>query len=178
MKKESPERTQLPGVFQTVGHGSVHSPLVPEGCSQCVEAVAELPGHPLGHHLDSLNSAADNPADEECLPLRETARRFDFRTDCVHGTEDLDAFSQIRGGVFQRGLEGGTVVSRQPAEALALLVWSQVHGLSPGGLSLCSSVLRATFLALLDIIGMYNREFGYEMGGIYHIDHLRCGKVL
>ena len=42
--------------------------------------------------------------------------------------EDLDAFSQIR-GVFQRGLEGGTIVSQQNSEALALLVWSQVHGL-------------------------------------------------
>jgi len=65
----------------------------------------------------------------EHLKLMFSARRFDLGEDCVHGTEDLDAFSQIK-GVFQRGLEGGAIVSRQPAEALALLVWSQVHGLS------------------------------------------------
>ncbi|MDZ7792176.1 MAG: hypothetical protein U5P10_00370 [Spirochaetia bacterium] len=31
---------------------------------------------------------------------------------------------------FNGALKGGTIVSQQPAEALALLVWSQVHGLS------------------------------------------------
>ena len=65
----------------------------------------------------------------EHLKLMFSARRFDFERDCVHGMEDLDAFSQIK-GVFQRGFEEGAIVSRQPAEALALLVWSQVHGLS------------------------------------------------
>jgi len=65
----------------------------------------------------------------EHLKLMFSARRFDFGANCIHGMEDLEAFSQIK-GVFSRGLESGVIVSQQPAEALALLVWSQVHGLS------------------------------------------------
>lgn len=70
--------------------------------------------------------ALSNP---EHLKVMFSSERFGSDHECIHGMEDLDAFSQIK-GVFERALEKGLIRDEQPAEALALLSWSQVHGFS------------------------------------------------
>ncbi len=49
--------------------------------------------------------------------------------DCIHNNEDVDAFAKIR-DLFARAIARGELSGHYPPEALALLVWSQVHGLS------------------------------------------------
>ncbi len=65
----------------------------------------------------------------EHLKVMFSASRLDFGLECIHGIEDLDAFSRII-GVFQRALDKGEIETGQPPQALALMVWAQVHGLS------------------------------------------------
>lgn len=70
--------------------------------------------------------ALENP---EHLKVMFSSERFYPEHECLHDMEDLDAFSQIT-GVFSRALRRGIIKDERPAEALALLSWSQVHGLS------------------------------------------------
>lgn len=68
-------------------------------------------------------------ANPEHLKVMFSSERSFPDHECIHGMESLDAFSQIQ-GVFERALQNGSIRGEQPAEALALLSWAQVHGLS------------------------------------------------